>query len=83
MDFAYSSVSLRGTESVIRMLNFGVDAEADNWAETWKIVVFDDTGKDVISELLKIGELRKQGVTLNLCVTNLRVFATHRRHADY
>jgi hypothetical protein len=57
------------TEAVVRMLNFGSDVTAESWSDTWKVVIFDEQCRDILSQLLKIGDLRKQGVTLNLCVT--------------
>ena len=32
----------------------------------WKILIYDKKSKDVLSLLLKVGELRKMGVTLEL-----------------
>jgi len=54
--------------AVIHLLNFGRDMKSDGWAETWKILIFDDSCKDILTQVVKVGELRKQGVTLNLYV---------------
>lgn len=44
-------------------------ATADELAEeavSWKVLVYDKFGCDVIAPLLKVGELRDNGVTLHL-----------------
>jgi hypothetical protein len=56
-------------EAVVRMLNFNVPAEqhsSHHWQEVWKVLVFDKYCSDVISLLLKKGDLRNQGITLHL-----------------
>lgn len=53
----------------MRMLNFNVASEQNSshhWQEVWKVLVFDKYCSDVVSLLLKKGDLRKQGVTLHL-----------------
>jgi len=34
----------------------------------WKILVFDNLGRDVISSVLRVNDLRAQGVTIHLSV---------------
>ncbi|KAL6068512.1 Sec1 domain containing protein 1 [Balamuthia mandrillaris] len=36
------------------------------WQEVWKVLVYDDVGRDIISPLFKVGDLRKLGITLHL-----------------
>jgi hypothetical protein len=37
-------------------------------AETWKVLIYDLVGRDVISPLLKVKDLREHAVTLHMCV---------------
>eukprot|EP00026_Physarum_polycephalum_P002327 Phypoly_transcript_02333.p1 GENE.Phypoly_transcript_02333~~Phypoly_transcript_02333.p1 ORF type:complete len:636 (-),score=119.63 Phypoly_transcript_02333:880-2787(-) len=63
------SVKEKQIEGVVRMLNFNVPAEqhsSHHWQEVWKVLVFDKYCSDVISLLLKKGDLRNQGITLHL-----------------
>lgn len=51
------------------MLNFNTSAEngsSHHWQEVWKVLVFDKYCSDVVSLLLKKGDLRNQGITLHL-----------------
>ncbi len=34
----------------------------------WKVLVFDDLGRDVISSVLRVNDLREWGVTMHMCV---------------
>ena len=44
----------------------------------WKVLVFDDLGRDVISSVLRVNDLRTWGVTMHMYVsdTKLEVTAT-------
>ena len=56
-------------EAVVRMLNFNVPSDQNSshhWQEVWKVLVFDKYCSDVVSLLLKKGDLRNQGITLHL-----------------
>lgn len=33
----------------------------------WKVLVFDDLGRDVISSVLRVSDLRSLGVTMHMC----------------
>jgi hypothetical protein len=35
----------------------------------WKVLVFDNLGRDMISSVLRVSDLRSWGVTIHLCVT--------------
>lgn len=53
------------------MLNFNEDSVSDvdklKAKETvWKVLIYDKIGQETISPLLKVGNLRKNGVTLHL-----------------
>lgn len=54
------------------MLNFNAQVETvsahHHWQEVWKVLVFDKDCSDVVSLLLKKGDLRNQGITLHLYV---------------
>eukprot|EP00750_Incisomonas_marina_P000580 INCI10424.2.p1 GENE.INCI10424.2~~INCI10424.2.p1 ORF type:complete len:726 (-),score=132.95 INCI10424.2:121-2298(-) len=74
MEDAYCSLKLRQKEAVEQILNFnqpvdrttdfaGTSFDAKNF---WKILIYDDRGRDIVSPLLSVQELRAQGVTLHL-----------------
>jgi len=51
------------------MLNFMVPADANGmWEDTWKILIFDNQCRDIISPLFHVADLRKHGVTLFLTI---------------
>lgn len=54
-------------EALERMLNFNnpVDSKT-SWQENWKILIYDNFCRDMISTLFKVADLRKHGVTLHL-----------------
>jgi hypothetical protein len=39
--------------------------------EIWKLLVFDTVGRDVLSPLFKVGDLRREGITLHMYVSFL------------
>ena len=59
-----------------KMLCFNSSSEngSSQWQEVWKILIYDKYCGDIISLLLKKGELRNLGITLNLYVQLLRHF---------
>lgn len=36
----------------------------------WKVLVFDDMGRDVISSVLLVSDLRAMGVTMHMCAAD-------------
>ena len=36
-------------------------AEEEQWSDEWKVLIYDKTGRDIISPLMRIGDLRRQG----------------------
>jgi len=46
----------------------GSGGDAEGGTEVWKVLIFDAFGRDVISPLLRVGELRENAVTLHMCV---------------
>jgi hypothetical protein len=44
----------------------------ESWEDQWKILVYDSYCRDIISPLLRVGELRKRGVTLHLMLNGER-----------
>merc|ERR1711865_636645 len=61
-------------EGLKQMLNFNKLAEESSGGidEKWKVLVYDEFCRDVISPLLRVGDLRKLGVTLHLEIENNR-----------
>ena len=45
-----------------------LDAEGE---PIWKVLVFDDLGRDVISSVLRVNDLRARGVTVHLYDTRI------------
>jgi hypothetical protein len=66
---SYSKVSTVDTDALLKMLNFNQEqnAEADS-PIVWKVLVYDKAGQDIISPILRLGELRQQGITLHLYI---------------
>lgn len=63
--------------AVQRMLNLSstspVDQlSADQYSDQWKVLVFDAAGRDVISPLLNVAQLRRNGVTLHMMLDSER-----------
>ena len=62
--------------AVLQMLNFNQPMEKvgagsalfddSHWSNDWKVLVFDRFCRDVISPLVTVKDLRRQGVTLHL-----------------
>lgn len=50
------------------MLKLNPDAEnyQDAGASEWKLLVFDKLGQDIISPLIKVGDIRAHGVTMHM-----------------
>jgi len=46
-----------------------VDGPSQAQEPVWKVLVYDQIGQDIISPLLKINNLREQGVTVHMSVT--------------
>eukprot|EP00727_Mastigamoeba_balamuthi_P004278 m51a1_g13848 putative sec1 family domain-containing protein 1 isoform 1 (646) ;mRNA; f:562971-565584 len=74
------NVRERQKEALERMLRLSDDSGADEAPESsapptpdlWKVLVFDKTGSDIISLLLRIGDIRKCGITLTLNINSER-----------
>lgn len=44
----------------------------------WKVLVFDDLGRDVISSVMRVSDLRSMGVTMHMYAQpNYRCFVIH------
>lgn len=48
--------------------NEPADGPSQAQEPVWKVLVYDQIGQDIISPLLKINQLREQGVTVHMCV---------------
>ncbi|KAJ1620374.1 Sec1-like protein [Pavlovales sp. CCMP2436] len=70
-----ASIRARQAEAIYRMLDLnraaGGDA-ASAWQEPWKVLVYDRACQDVISPLLRVGDLRNRGITLHLLIGSER-----------
>jgi hypothetical protein len=62
------SFRIYSLDALRQMLSFGKQEanQLNNCLPAWKILIYDTYGHDIISPLLKIGELRSLGVTLHL-----------------
>lgn len=55
------------TTALRRMINFNAPVAKSTVMEpVWKVLVYDRSGQDIISPLLKVGELRDFGITLHM-----------------
>jgi hypothetical protein len=61
-----SSFSIRKsqTDALVAMLNLNNSEQKGQSA--WKLLVYDDVGRDIIAPLLNVGQLREHGITLHL-----------------
>ena len=61
-------------EALVQMLNFNQLPEESSGGrnERWKVLIYDEFCRDIISPLLKVGDLQKQGVTLHLDISTHR-----------
>ena len=39
---------------------------AENGEPVWKVLVFDNLGRDIVSSVLRVNDLRSKGVTIHL-----------------
>ena len=67
------ALDLKGRQyaAVERMLNLnrrGADAGSSGGTQDWKVLVYDSAGRDIISPLLNVAQLRKNGVTLHMMI---------------
>jgi len=44
----------------------------DDFSDQWKVLIYDNDCRDIISPLLNVGELRKKGVTLHMLIQTER-----------
>ena len=62
-------MSLRAAQQAIvfKMLNLNEEIETtDNNETIWKVLIYDKMGQDIISPLIKVGDLRERGVTVHM-----------------
>lgn len=58
-------------QTLISMINLNAtDEQASLWENPWKVLIFDQHCSDIIAPLLRVGDLRKNGVTLHLLISN-------------
>ncbi|KAA8495640.1 Sec1 family domain-containing protein 1 [Porphyridium purpureum] len=53
----------------------GTDRDPDHQlqqAQVWKVLVYDENGRDILAPLMRLSELRKRGVTLHLFISTKR-----------
>jgi len=69
----YFSIREKQIDALVRMLNFNRNGESkETIEEPWKLLIYDDFCRDIIAPVLKVGELRKQGVTLHMSLNSSR-----------
>ena len=69
-----SGTSIRSSQrtALLRMLELHRNADSRQWHDPWKVLIYDAYCRDIISPLLKVGDLRKQGITLHLLLDSDR-----------
>eukprot|EP00752_Nemacystus_decipiens_P008016 g7163.t1 len=74
-----SSLKDKQRKAVLRLLNFNSDDAAGSragqvgeWSDQWKVLVYDKPCRNIISTLLHVTQLRKQGVTLHMLLETER-----------
>jgi len=76
-DDSLLSIRARQRQSLEEMLTHGsrsgaADEDEGASADEWKVLVYDDVGRDIIAPLLRVADLRKLGVTLHLSLVTQR-----------
>eukprot|EP01117_Protostelium_nocturnum_P005314 TRINITY_DN1934_c0_g1_i2.p1 TRINITY_DN1934_c0_g1~~TRINITY_DN1934_c0_g1_i2.p1 ORF type:complete len:631 (-),score=160.07 TRINITY_DN1934_c0_g1_i2:54-1946(-) len=67
------SLKEKQTSTLIRMLNLNKAPESkESLDEPWKLLVYDEFCRDIVAPLLRVGDLRKHGVTLHLSLMGER-----------
>ncbi|GIX64462.1 Sec1 family protein, putative [Babesia caballi] len=70
MDMDLQSLQLK---AVSEMLQLSGDDDTDGQQlKTWKVLIYDDEARKLLSPILKVGELRSLGVTLNMAIGERR-----------
>ncbi|AFZ81111.1 Sec1 family domain-containing protein [Theileria equi strain WA] len=59
-------------KSVMEMLQLPTSDTDYNDVKTWKMLIYDEESRQILSPIIKIGELRHQGVTLNMSINDKR-----------
>ena len=55
------------TDALVAMFALNrVDGDSNSGQSAWKVLIYDDFCRDIISPLLNIGQLRENGITLHL-----------------
>lgn len=67
-----TSIRAEQSAALLRMLELNKDTSKERWQDPWKVLVYDAYCRDIISPLLKVGDLRKQGITLHLLIDGER-----------
>ena len=67
-----TSIRSEQSSALLRMLELKSDANPDKWMDPWKVLIYDAYCRDIISSLLRVGDLRKQGITLHLLLDSDR-----------
>eukprot|EP00698_Gefionella_okellyi_P007606 TRINITY_DN1860_c0_g1_i1.p1 TRINITY_DN1860_c0_g1~~TRINITY_DN1860_c0_g1_i1.p1 ORF type:complete len:590 (+),score=94.54 TRINITY_DN1860_c0_g1_i1:116-1885(+) len=67
-----TSLLAKQKAAVLKVLSLNADVPADGWATSWKILIHDIPSRDMVALLLKVADLRRQGVTLNLLLNQPR-----------
>ncbi|CAM9379007.1 unnamed protein product, partial [Hapterophycus canaliculatus] len=73
-----SSLKDKQRQAILRLLNFNANENGDRagqvgeWSDQWKVLVYDKPCRNIISTLLHVTQLRKQGVTLHMLLDTER-----------
>eukprot|EP00903_Cladosiphon_okamuranus_P008567 g8220.t1 len=73
-----SSLKDKQRKAVLRLLNFNSEdagsraGQVGEWSDQWKVLVYDKPCRNIISTLLHVTQLRKQGVTLHMLLETER-----------
>ncbi|KAK2194877.1 bifunctional Sec1-like protein/Sec1-like [Babesia duncani] len=61
-------------EAVKEMLSLSADDDdvEHKTVKTWKVLIYDDEAKMILAPILKVGQLRKLGVTINMSINETR-----------
>ena len=73
-----SNLRVREVRLLDKMLDLGADSTSgfsstqDDFSDQWKLLIYDNDCRDIISPLLNVGALRAKGVTLHMLLHSER-----------
>lgn len=81
MGFNIKASQLKAVERMLRSVNSSSNTQngtklgkpgSGSWSQQWKVLIYDECCRDIISPLITVRRLRENGVTLHMLITGSR-----------